>query len=120
MKISRYTVVFDAADLESESTFWANILGGKVEADDDWHTVVVNGAPAVAIQLAPDHVKPDWPDGQPQQVHLDLIVEDIKFARAEALELGARMLRPADDLDSADGFEVYADPAGHPFCLCWG
>jgi len=21
--------------------------------------------------------------------------------------------------DSADNFQVYADPAGHPFCLCW-
>ena len=25
----------------------------------------------------------------------------------------------ADDLDAAHGFIVYADPAGHPFCLCW-
>jgi hypothetical protein len=34
--------------------------------------------------------------------------------------LGARLLKPADDLGAAEGFQVYADPAGHPFCLCWG
>jgi hypothetical protein len=34
--------------------------------------------------------------------------------------LGARLLQAADSLDSKEGFQVYADPAGHPFCLCWG
>ena len=29
------------------------------------------------------------------------------------------MLKSADDLEAAEGFQVYADPAGHPFCLCW-
>jgi hypothetical protein len=29
------------------------------------------------------------------------------------------MLKPADDIESAAGYQVYADPAGHPFCLCW-
>ena len=36
------------------------------------------------------------------------------------MSLGARLLKPADDIESTDGFQVYADPAGHPFCLCWG
>jgi hypothetical protein len=35
------------------------------------------------------------------------------------VRLGARLLKGADDLDSSSGFQVYADPAGHPFCLCW-
>jgi hypothetical protein len=30
------------------------------------------------------------------------------------------MLQPADDLDAPNGLQVYADPAGHPLCLCWG
>jgi hypothetical protein len=34
--------------------------------------------------------------------------------------LGARLLKPADDIESAEGFQLYADPAGHPFRLCWG
>jgi hypothetical protein len=30
------------------------------------------------------------------------------------------VLKPAAaDGDSVDNFQVYADPAGHPFCLCW-
>lgn len=51
-------------------------------------------------------------------MHLDLFVDDIRAAHDEAMALGARLLKPADDIDSAEGFQVYADPAGHPFCLC--
>ncbi|MBB5632437.1 catechol 2,3-dioxygenase-like lactoylglutathione lyase family enzyme [Cryobacterium mesophilum] len=120
MKISRQLTVFDTADLAAESTFWAGLLGGTVVADDDWHTVLVDGEPRVAFQLAPDHVRPDWPDGAPQQAHIDLDVDDIVSARQEALALGATILQPAGDLDGTHGFEVYADPSGHPFCLCWG
>ena len=120
MRITRQVVVFDAADIAAESTFWAGLLGGTVEADDDWHMVCVDGEPRLGFQLAPNHIQPDWPDGTPQQIHLDLYVEDLAAAHEEALSLGARLLQPADGLDAADGFQVYADPAGHPFCLCWG
>ena len=67
MKIRRQIVVFDAADLAAESGFWAGLLGGTVEADDDWHSVVVDGEWRLGVQLAPNHVPPDWPDGTPQQ-----------------------------------------------------
>jgi len=30
------------------------------------------------------------------------------------------LLQAAADFSTPDGFQVYADPAGHPFCLCWG
>jgi catechol 2,3-dioxygenase-like lactoylglutathione lyase family enzyme len=120
MRITRQVIVFDAADIAAESTFWAGLLGGTVEADDDWHTVYVDGEPRLGFQLAPNHIQPDWPDGTPQQIHLDLYVEDVAAAHEEAMSLGARLLKPADDLDAPDGFQVYADPAGHPFCLCWG
>jgi catechol 2,3-dioxygenase-like lactoylglutathione lyase family enzyme len=120
MKISRQVVVFDAADLAAESTFWAGLLGGTVVADDDWHSVYVDGEPRLGIQLAPDHVPPEWPGGTRQQIHLDLYVEDVKAAHNEAMALGARLLQPAGDIESAEGYQVYADPAGHPFCFCWG
>jgi hypothetical protein len=119
MKITRQIIVFDAADLAAESTFWAGLLDGTVDAEDDWHTVRVDGRPHLGFQLAPDHVPPDWPDGQPQQIHLDLYVDDVPAAHDRAIGLGARLLQ-AGDLDAAEGFQVYADPAGHPFCLCWG
>lgn len=119
MRIIRQIVVFDTADLAAESSFWAGLTGGTVDAEDDWHTVMVDGEPRVACQLAPDHVAPDWPDGASQQVHLDLYVDDLQAAHEKATALGARLLKPADDPQAKSGFQVYADPAGHPFCLCW-
>lgn len=120
MGITRHVVVFDAADLAAESAFWAGLLGGTVRADDDWHSVMVDGESRVGVQLAPNHVPPDWPDGAPQQIHLDLVVDDLEPVHDRAISLGARLLKPADDRAAAAGFQVYADPAGHPFCLCWG
>ncbi|NHC16622.1 VOC family protein [Motilibacter deserti] len=118
MKIAHQVVVFDAADLAAESSFWAGVLDGAVEDDGDFHMVTVDGAPRVGVQLAPGHVPPQWPDGQPQQVHLDLWVEDAEAAHAHVVALGGRLLQPAG-AEGADRFQVYADPAGHPFCLCW-
>ena len=81
--------------------------------------VLVNGRPRVGVQLAPNHVPPDWPDGNPQQIHLDLWVDDFDEAHALVMSLGATVLKEADETPSPDAFQVYADPAGHPFCLCW-
>jgi hypothetical protein len=120
MRIDRREIVLDAADLAAMSSFWAGVLGGTVITEDDWHTIVVDDEPQMGIQLAPDHVPPDWPDGNPQQIHLDLFVSDVRSAHDEVMALGARLLQAADDLDAEHGFQVYADPAGHPFCLCWG
>ncbi|MFO7548007.1 MAG: VOC family protein [Acidimicrobiia bacterium] len=120
MRINHQVVVFDAADLASESHFWAGVLGGTVDAEDDWHMVLVDGKPRVGVQLAPDHVPPDWPNGVPkQQIHLDLWVDDFEAAHDEVMGLGARLLQPAAETGDFDNFQVYADPAGHPFCLCW-
>ncbi|QDB79914.1 VOC family protein [Georgenia sp. 311] len=119
MQIKHTLVVLDAADVESESRFWAGVLGGTVEADGDWHEIVVDGKPCVAVQLAPEHVPPQWPDGEPQQIHLDLWIDDITEGHEHVMALGARLLKAAENGNGADTFQVYADPAGHPFCLCW-
>ena len=119
MKINFQVVVFDTDDLATESAFWAAVLGGTIDVEDDWHMVSVDGEPRVGVQLAPDHVPPDWPHGSPQQIHVDLWVDDPAAADREVLALGARMLDAPDNLDAREGFRVYADPAGHPFCLCW-
>jgi predicted enzyme related to lactoylglutathione lyase len=121
MRIKDQVVVFDAADLATESRFWASVLGGRVDAEDDWHMVVVDDEPRVGVQLAPDHIPPQWPDGSPQQIHLDLWVEDIGAAHDEVMSLGAKLLKAAEETpaESPDNYQVYADPAGHPFCLCW-
>lgn len=120
MRINHQVVVFDAADLAAESSFWAGVLGGIVDMEDSWHMVIVDGEPRVGVQLAPDHIPPDWPHGTPkQQIHLDLWVDDIDAAHARVIGLGATVLQPAAETDDPDNFQVYADPAGHPFCLCW-
>jgi predicted enzyme related to lactoylglutathione lyase len=123
MKISRQIIVFDAPDMASEAAFWAGVIGGRVvdDDDDDWLNVVdANGDWFIGVQLAPNLTPPDWPDGTPQQIHLDLHVDDLASAHDEVMALGARLLKAADDPDADAGFQVYADPAGHPFCLCWG
>ena len=120
MQIRYQVVTFDAADLAAESSFWAGVLGGEVYPDGDWHVVVVDREPRIGVQLAPDHVAPDWPGGTPkQQVHLDLWVDDFPAAHDEVTALGARVLQQAQGNTTGDDFQVYADPAGHPFCLCW-
>jgi catechol 2,3-dioxygenase-like lactoylglutathione lyase family enzyme len=119
VKINHQVVVFDAADLAAESSFWAGVLGGTVDAEPDWHMVRVDGQARVGVQLAPNHVRPDWPDGAPQQIHLDLWVDDPAESHELVMSLGATVLEEPAEGDTPDAFRVYADPAGHPFCLCW-
>lgn len=119
MEIIRQFPVFDAAELEPESRFWAGVLGGEVDAEDDWHMVLVDGEPRIGIQLAPDLVPPDWPgDAVPQQIHMDLYVPELEPAHQEVTALGARLLKTAQEATPNADFQVYVDPAGHPFCLC--
>jgi hypothetical protein len=88
MRITHQVVVFDAADLRSESSFWAGVLGGTVDAEDDWHMVLVDGEPRVGVQLAPNHIPPGWLDSVPQQIHLDLWVDDVTAAHHEVMSWG--------------------------------
>ena len=119
--ILRQVTVFDAADVEAESAFWAAMVGGRVFGDEQFHCVIDDaGNWSIGVQHAPGHVPPDWPDGGQQQVHLDLHVDDAGRAHDQALALGARLLQEASDLSSEEGHQVYADPAGHPFCIGWG
>ena len=126
MEILKQYPVLDTDDVEAEADFWAAVLGGTAEPDfqstaGEWRTIVVDGREVLGIQLAPDHVRPQWPDGpQHQQMHLDLYITDLEAAHAEVTGLGAELLQSAEDPAAARGFQVYADPAGHPFCLCWG
>ncbi|MEU4368124.1 VOC family protein [Micromonospora chersina] len=55
----------------------------------------------------------------PQQMHLDLTVpsvEDLNLQHERVLRLGGRLLRDRGD-DPDEPLRVYADPAGHPFCV---
>ncbi|ELS53816.1 VOC family protein [Streptomyces viridochromogenes] len=109
-------VVLDCPDPRSLAGFYARVLGGSVEGEGDWIDLKVPGGRALAFQAAPGFVPPKWPaPDHSQQFHLDLTVEDLDAAEKEVLALGAK---PLDTEDRARTFRVYADPAGHPFCLC--
>ena len=104
-------VVLDCPDPAALAGFYSRLLGLPITYQSpDWVVVAANDeSSGLAFQLAPDHRPPTWPDpAVPQQFHLDVMVEDVASAEPLALALGARKL---------DGENVYADPAGHPFCL---
>ena len=107
-------VVFDCPDPHALARFYSELLGLPVtRVDGDWVDIGDRGAGRLSFQHAPGHRPPRWPDPAfPQQVHLDIAVADIDEAERRVLALGARRL-PSDE----PGFRVYADPAGHPFCL---
>ncbi|MFI6476278.1 VOC family protein [Nonomuraea sp. NPDC050663] len=119
MKIRHRMIVLDAADIDAVSAFWAALLGGTVEPGERWHNIWVDGTWQLGVQLAPGHVPPVWPDGAPQQIHLDFYVDDFDEAHEQVIALGGRLLKAAEDREAVYGVQVYADPAGHPFCLCW-
>jgi catechol 2,3-dioxygenase-like lactoylglutathione lyase family enzyme len=104
-------VVLDCRDPAALASFYSQLLGQPITyRSDDWFVVAAsNVSSGIAFQLAPDHRPPAWPDpsGQ-QQLHLDIMVEDVAAAAPRVLALGATKL---------DGGDVYGDPAGHPFCL---
>ena len=122
MDLISHVVVFDAADVAAVSAFWAAMLDGSVvDEDPQFHCVIDSqGNWLVGVQRAPDHVPPDWPDGEPQQLHIDFHVTDPAERHRRAIDLGARLLQDAPNPESDQGHRVYADPAGHPFCLGWG
>ncbi|NBE55790.1 VOC family protein [Streptomyces boluensis] len=113
-------VVLDCPDPLALAGFYAALLGGTVREEkddtDSWVELEGHGGSVLAFQSAPAHVPPQWPDPErPQQFHLDLTVDDLDTAEKQVLALGAQVL---DNADRSRTWRVYADPAGHPFCLC--
>jgi catechol 2,3-dioxygenase-like lactoylglutathione lyase family enzyme len=108
-------LVIDCPDPSALAAFYQELLGMQ-RIQDEGHWVVIGDAPdrpGVAFQLAPELRPPRWPDPDgPQQMHLDVRVADLAEAEQQVLALGARRLA-----GGGSGFRVYADPAGHPFCL---
>ena len=83
--------------------------------DADWATLHAPSGLVLAFQRVADHRPPRWPDpDRPQQFHLDFGVPDLDRAQEQVVALGATVL---DDGAGARSWRVYADPAGHPFCL---
>jgi Glyoxalase-like domain len=110
-------IVLDCPDPLGLAGFYADLLGWSVAPDSgaEWADVVdPAGGPTVSFQRDEKYRPPTWPDPQrPQMLHLDVQVADLDAEHERALKLGATQLP-----GGGRTFRVYADPAGHPFCLC--
>jgi catechol 2,3-dioxygenase-like lactoylglutathione lyase family enzyme len=95
--------------------FYTQLLGMRVDRDEDgWVVITDDAGHLLAYQRVADLREPRWPDQQRlQQFHIGVMGDDIDEAQKAALEIGATRL-PHEGPD----FRVYADPVGHPFCLC--
>ncbi|MFI9762670.1 VOC family protein [Streptomyces sp. NPDC051963] len=115
-------VVLDCPDPAELAAFYHSLLGGTVNQqderwglDDEWATLHTPSGLVLAFQRVADYLPPAWPDpARPQQFHLDFGVADLDQAEEQVLARGATVL---DDGVAARSWRVYADPAGHPFCL---
>lgn len=68
--------------------------------------------PDIGFEWSPADERPRWPDPEhPQQIHLDIEVDDLAAAEELVVAHGATKL------DEAESHRVLADAFGHPFCL---
>jgi hypothetical protein len=94
-----WRLVIDARDPDGLQAFYEGLLGADTTT------------PRLAFQHSPAD-PPRWPDpAHPAQVHVDLMFDDPAPIVERVVELGGAVLR------RRDGYPVYADPAGHPFCI---
>jgi catechol-2,3-dioxygenase len=109
------SVAINCPDAGNLAAFYADITGGKVTfLDETWATVKGPGG-RIDFQTVPDYTPPTWPDlTSPVRMHLDFLVDDLEAAEARVLAAGATKY---DFQPNDDHCYVYADPAGHPFCL---
>jgi predicted enzyme related to lactoylglutathione lyase len=117
MAIARFpVVVLDCPDPKTLAEFYGALLDWKVEqGSEHWWSVRAEYGDSLGFQKVEGFTPPQWP-GQdvPQQMHLDVVVDDLDVAEAAVLELGASK----HEHQPGSTFRVFLDPAGHPFCLC--
>ncbi|MEJ7741624.1 MAG: VOC family protein [Nocardioidaceae bacterium] len=108
---------FDCPEPRALADFYEQLMGlDRVEDSEEWVTLGDAALPPrIALQRVAEFVAPDWQSpNAPQQMHVDVLVENLDVAQVAVLSLGARLL---DGSDKPIGYRVYADPVGHPFCL---
>jgi catechol-2,3-dioxygenase len=116
------SVVLDCPNPRSLAEFYRQLVGGEIaHADDEWVNLRDGAQVILSFQQVAGYRPPAWPDGDPpQQLHIDVTVDDIDDAERQVLELGATKHEVQPGEAEEDGnFRVYLDPVGHPFCLCW-
>jgi predicted enzyme related to lactoylglutathione lyase len=121
MAIARFpSIVLDCPDPVALATFYGTMLDWKVDVSnldesDGWIDVKADYGQCLSFQQVEDYNPPKWPGQEvPQQMHLDVVVDDLDAAEEAVLELGATK----HEHQPGTSFRVFLDPAGHPFCLC--
>jgi predicted lactoylglutathione lyase len=121
-------VVLDCTDVRALAEFYRQLLGFTYRAgdetsdpSDDWLVLQDHDCVSrIAFQQVDELPRSTWPDaGVPQQLHLDLTVPtaaELDEQHDRAVALGAKLLLDRSD-DEEEPLRVYADPAGHPFCI---
>ncbi len=113
-------VVLDCPDPEALAGFYAALLDWpRAEILHEGHWASLSnpaGGFRIDFQRVADYRPPTWPDPErPQMYHFDFAVSDMSVAARHVVSVGAQ---PLDLSDEHPEFQVYADPVGHPFCLC--
>ena len=118
MAIARFALVaLDCPDPRALATFYQAVAGGDIKestASDEWVRLQTGTGADIGFQLDPGYRAPGWPDGSPQQAHLDFDVADLNEAEQAVVALGA--VKTSSQPSPGD-WRVFLDPAGHPFCL---
>lgn len=117
------SVVLDCPEPRKLADFYRAVLGWEEDpsGDADWLDIVGPEGRRLSFQRSLGYQPPQWPEtAHGQQIHMDFDVPKAEMDQAEQrlLALGATVLQ--GDGGGARTFRVYADPAGHPFCLCAG
>lgn len=94
--------------------FYEQVLGW--DRYDAYGTPFLSRSPEFRIGFDGDgwseQTQPRWPDPEyPQQIHFDIAVPDLNVADALVTAVGGSLLH------GNTSHRIYADPAGHPFCL---
>jgi predicted enzyme related to lactoylglutathione lyase len=109
----------EAPDPAALARFYSELLEWPVVHTEPGTAVIKPPQDGVfmVFQLAEDYVAPVLPPAGGQQrtmMHLDVQVEDLDAAAADAVALGAQVA----DFQPQGNVRVLLDPAGRPFCLC--
>jgi predicted enzyme related to lactoylglutathione lyase len=115
MALARFpSLVIDCSDPAVLAQFYAALLDWSADVSDGWADIRTEGQ-CISFQRVEGYTPPKWPGQEvPQQMHLDVIVDDLDVAAAEVLALGATK----HEHQPGTTFRVFLDPDGHPFCLC--
>jgi hypothetical protein len=109
------SISLDCAEPAELAAFWSQLLGGEIAFTSETFVAVKTDQMWLSAVKVHDFKAPTWPEDRvPKQMHLDLAVDDLDAAEAEAIRLGATL---ATEQPSPERWRVLTDPAGHPFCL---